>query len=223
MATEVIDTEQHSASLLAESSVLRTQHVFEKLCGHPRLRVCLVRNGNLLVLEGMGSLGFADCQKRQLLGATHICPYQKSNPILALLSSGAPFSPELMVLFESNCQKSIVLSRLKTSSAENCLSKGWRTCCCHSRRDCKSTAPASLCTVLNVMSWRFLKLSSQPSLAMKSRMCINTASFKAFSLIRLPPTGRFCTFACFSHRAPRRRASSVEPASASCVCMKFQL
>ena len=94
IAREVIKTEQHSASLLAESSVPRTQHVFEKLCGHPRLRVCFVLDGNLLVLKSTGSIGFADCQKRKLLGATHICPYQKSNPMLALLSSSAPFSPE---------------------------------------------------------------------------------------------------------------------------------
>ena len=106
---------------------------------------------------------------------------------------------KLKVLFGSNCQKSPVSSRLKTSSAENCLSKGWRTCCFQSRRDCKFTAPASPCTVLNVMPWRFLKLSSQPSLAMKSGMCINSASFKAFSLIRLALIGRFCPLACFSH------------------------
>ena len=106
---------------------------------------------------------------------------------------------KLMVLFGSNRQKSPVSSRLKTSSAENCLSKGWRTCCCHSRRGCKSTPPASPCTVLNVMRLRFLKLSSQPSLAMKSGMCINSASFNAFSLIRSPTTGRFCSLACFSH------------------------
>ena len=59
-----------------------------------------------------------------------------------------------MVLFGSSCQKSTVSSRLKTSSAENCLTKGRRTCCCHSRRDCESTAPLSPCTVLNVMPWR---------------------------------------------------------------------
>ena len=106
---------------------------------------------------------------------------------------------KLMVLFESNRQKSPVSSRLKTSSVENCLSKGWRTCCCHSKRDCKSTAPASPCIVLNVMPLRFLKLSSQPSLAMKSGMCINSASFNAFSLIKSPPTGKFCSLACFSH------------------------
>ena len=109
------------------------------------------------------------------------------------------FPLKLMVLFGSNCQKSPVSSRLKTSSAENCPSKSWRTCCYHSRRDCKSTAPASPCTVLNVMPWRFLKLSRQPSLAKKSGMCIHSASFKAFSLIRLRATGRFFPIACFSH------------------------
>ena len=36
VAREVIETEQHSASLLAESSVSRTQHL-EKLCCHRRL------------------------------------------------------------------------------------------------------------------------------------------------------------------------------------------
>ena len=106
---------------------------------------------------------------------------------------------KLMVLFGSKRQKSPVSSRLNTSSAENCPSKGWRTCCCHSRRDCESTAPASPCTVLNVMLWRFFKLSSQPLLAMKFGMCISSASFKAFSFIRSPQTGRFCPLACFSH------------------------
>ena len=116
---------------------------------------------------------------------------------------------KLMVLFGSNRQKSPVSSRLKTSSAENCLSKGWRTCCCHSRRGCKSTPPASSCTVLNAMPLRFLKLSSQPSLAMKSGMYINSASFNAFSLIRSPTTGRFCSLACFSHISTPCRAPSV--------------
>ena len=106
---------------------------------------------------------------------------------------------KLMVLLGSNHKKRPVSSRLKISSVENYLSKGWRTCCCHSKRGCKSTAPASPCTVLNVMPLRFLKLSSQPSLAMKSGMCMNSASFNAFSLIKSPPTGRFCFLACFSH------------------------
>ena len=132
-------------------------------------------------------------------------------------------SLKLIVLFGSNCQKSPVSFRLKTSSVENCLSNGWRTCCFHSRRDFKSIAPASPCTVLNVMPWRFLKLSSQLSLAMKSGMGINSASFKTFSLIKLPPTGRICPLACFSHMSPSRRALSFEPASASCVLMEFQL
>ena len=72
------------------------------------------------------------------------------------------------------------------------------TLCCHSQRNRKSTAPASPYYVLSVMPWRFLKLSSQPSLAIKSGMCINSASFKAFSLIRLPPISRLCSLACFS-------------------------
>ena len=95
MAREVIKTEQHSASLLAESSIPLTQHVFEKLCGHPRFPVCFVLDDNLLVLKSTGSIGFADCQKRKLFGATHICHCQKSNSLLALLSSSAPFSPEI--------------------------------------------------------------------------------------------------------------------------------
>ena len=143
MAREVIKTEQHSASLLAESCVPLTQYAFEKLCVHPRFPVCFVLDGNLVVLKSTGSIGFTDCQKRKLFGATHIGPCQKSNPMLALLSSSAPFSLKLMVLFGSNCQKSPVSSRLKTLSVENCLSKGWRTCCCYSKRGCKSTAPAS--------------------------------------------------------------------------------
>ena len=123
VATKFIETEQYSLSLLTESSVPCTLHIFEKLHRHPCLRVCLVFDGNLLVFEGTGSLGFANHQKSELLCATYICPYQKSNPLLALLSSSAPFSLKLMVLFGSNCQKSPVLSRLKMSSAENCLSK----------------------------------------------------------------------------------------------------
>ena len=109
------------------------------------------------------------------------------------------FPLKLMVLFGSNCQKSPVSYRLKTSSEENCLSKGWRTYCCHSKRGCKSIAPASPCTVLNMMPLLFLKSSSQSLLAMKSGMCINSASFNAFSLIKPPPTGRFCSLACISH------------------------
>ena len=105
---------------------------------------------------------------------------------------------KLMVLFRSNCQTSPVSSRLKTLSAENCLDKGWRTCCCYPRRDRKSTAPALPCTALNMMLQGFLKLSSQLSLAMKSGMCINLTSFKVFSLIRLLSKGRFCPLACFS-------------------------
>ena len=67
VAREVIETDQHSASLLAESSVPRTQHLLEKLRRHPRLRVRLVLDRDLLVLEGTGSLGIADHQKRELL------------------------------------------------------------------------------------------------------------------------------------------------------------
>ena len=107
---------------------------------------------------------------------------------------------KLKVLFGSNCQKSPVSSRLKMSSAENCLSKGWRTCCFQSRRDCKFTATASPCTVLNVMPWRFLKLSSQPSLAIKSGMCINSASYQSFLLDQITADRQiFCPLACFSH------------------------
>ena len=94
VATQVIEIEQHSASLLAESSVPRTRHLFEKLRCHPRLRVCLVLDGNLFVLEGTECLGFANRRKREVLVTTHIFPYQRSNPLLALLSSSAPFSPE---------------------------------------------------------------------------------------------------------------------------------
>ena len=208
MAREVIKTEQHSASLLAKSSDPLTQYVFEKLCGHPRFPVWFVLDENLLVFKSTGSIRFADCQKRKLLGATHICPCQKSNPMLALLPPVHRSSPKLMVLFGSNRQKSPISFRLKTSSVENCLSRGWRTCCCHSKRSCKSTAPASLCTVLNVISLRFLKLSSQPSLAMKSGMCISSASFNAFSLIKSPPTGRFCSLACFSSHMSTPSSSS---------------
>ena len=188
--------------LLRQNSTLRPcwpSHPFhsrntssKSFCGHPRFPVCFALEGNLLVLRSTGSIGFADCQKRKLLGATHICPCQKSNPMLALLSSSAPFSPETHGFVWKQPPEE---SRLKTSSVENCLSKGWRTCCCHSKRSSKSTALASPCTVLNVMPLRFLKLFSQPSLAMKSGMCINSASFNAFSSIKSPPTGKFCFLA----------------------------
>ena len=54
--------------------------------------------GISLFLKAWGFLGFSDRQKRELLGATHIGPYQKSNPLLALLSSSAQFSPKTHVL-----------------------------------------------------------------------------------------------------------------------------
>ena len=87
VTSEVIETDQHSATLLAESSVPRTQHLLEKLRRHPRLRVRLVLDRDLLVLEGTGSLGSADHQKRELLAAAHVCPNQKSDPLLTFLSS----------------------------------------------------------------------------------------------------------------------------------------
>ena len=94
VAREVIETDQNSASLLAESSVPRTRHPLENLRRHPRLRVRLVRDWDLLVLEGTGSLGIADHQKGKLLAAAHVCPNQKSNPLLAFLSSSTSLSPE---------------------------------------------------------------------------------------------------------------------------------
>ncbi|KAF2344940.1 hypothetical protein FHG87_024304, partial [Trinorchestia longiramus] len=41
-----------------------------------------------------GSLGIADRQKRELFAAAHVCPEQRSDPLLAFLSSSAPLSPE---------------------------------------------------------------------------------------------------------------------------------
>ncbi|KAF2366438.1 hypothetical protein FHG87_002795 [Trinorchestia longiramus] len=168
-----------SASLLHELSV-----------GIPCSLDILKQNDFIL----KGSLGIADRQKRELMFAP-----TRSVILCLLFFPPVHRSPvKVMALFGSSCQKSQVSSRLKTSSAENCPSKGRRTCYCHSRKDRKSTDPASPCTVLNVMPWRFLKLSSQPSLAMNSGMCISSGSFIGFSLIRSPPTGRFCPLACFS-------------------------
>ena len=69
-----------------------------------------------------GSLGIADHQKRELLAAAHVCPTRRV--ILCLLFFPPVHCSPLkaMVLFGSSCQKSPVSSRLKTSSAENCLS-----------------------------------------------------------------------------------------------------
>ena len=74
VAGEVIETDQHS-----ELSIPCMQHLLEKLHHHPCL---LVLDQDLLVLEGTGSLGIADHQKRELLAAAHVCPNQKSDPLL---------------------------------------------------------------------------------------------------------------------------------------------
>ena len=152
-----------------------------------------------LFLKPRGLLDLPIARRGNFLVPLIFAPARRIILCLLFFSSVHRSPLKLMVLFGSNRQKSPVSSRLKTLSVENCLSKGWRTCCCHSKRDCKSTAPGSPCTVLNVMQLRFLKLSGQPSLAMKSGMCIDSASVNAFSLIKSPPTGSFCSLACFSH------------------------
>ena len=158
----------------------------------------LYLTGISLFLEARGLLNLPIARRGNFSVPLIFAPARRV--ILCLLF----FSPvhrsplKLMVLFGSNHQKNPVSFRLKTS-VENCLSKGWRTCCCHSKKGCKSIAPASPSTVLNVIPLSFLKLSSQLSLAMKSGMCINLASFNALSLIKSSWTGRFCSLACFSH------------------------
>ncbi|KAF2362885.1 hypothetical protein FHG87_006358 [Trinorchestia longiramus] len=149
--------------------------------------------------ERFPRLGIADRQKRELFAAPHVCRDQKSNPLFAFLSSSAPLSPESQSLVRKQLPEESSLVQVEDVVCGELPEQGPKSLCCHSRKDCGSTALALPCNVLNVMPWRFLKLSSQPWLAMKSGMCISSASFIAFSLIRSPPTGRFCPLTCFSN------------------------